>query len=94
METTVLKKEVEPLLVALGQVIRERRVIQRMSQEDLAQKAGIHRTYISDVERGIRNITVGTLWLIATGLGMQLREVISLMEIRVEVQAEACQKTA
>lgn len=86
METTVLKREVEPLLVALGKVIRERRVALGMSQEDLAQKSGLHRTYVSDVERGIRNLTVGALWFISTGLGMQLREIISLMENRVAAE--------
>ncbi len=76
METTVIKSEVEPLLVALGQVIRERRTALGMSQEDLAQKSGLHRTYVSDVERGIRNLTVGALWFIASGLGISLRELI------------------
>lgn len=84
METTVLRKEVEPLLVALGKTIRERRVALGMSQEELAERSGLHRTYISDVERGIRNLTVGALWFIARGLGMQLKEIITLIENRVE----------
>jgi transcriptional regulator with XRE-family HTH domain len=84
METTVLRKEVEPLLVALGKTIRERRVALGMSQEELAERSGLHRTYISDVERGIRNLTIGALWFIAHGLGMQLREIITLIENRVE----------
>lgn len=84
METTVLRKEVEPLLIALGKTIRERRVALGMSQEELAERSGLHRTYISDVERGIRNLTIGALWFIAHGLGMQLREIITLIENRVE----------
>lgn len=93
METTVLRKEVEPLLVALGKTIRERRVALGMSQEELAERSGLHRTYISDVERGIRNLTIGALWFIAHGLGMQLREIITLIENRVENdKAQAAQQ--
>ena len=84
METTTLRKEVEPLLIALGKTIRERRVALGMSQEELAERSGLHRTYISDVERGIRNLTIGALWFVARGLGMQLREIITLIENRVE----------
>lgn len=86
METTILRKEVEPLLVSLGKVIRERRVQLGMSQEELAEKSGLHRTYVSDVERGIRNLTLGALWFLSTGLGLNLKDIISLMESRVETE--------
>jgi transcriptional regulator with XRE-family HTH domain len=41
-----------------------------MSQEELATKSGVHRTYISDVERGVRNISVLTLERISVALDM------------------------
>lgn len=88
METNILRQEVEPLLVSLGKVIRERRVALGMSQEELAEKAGLHRTYVSDVERGIRNLTVGALWFLSNGLGLRLQEIIDLMERRVAVERE------
>lgn len=89
MESNILRTEVEPLLSALGKVIRERRVSLGMSQEELAEKSGLHRTYVSDVERGIRNLTVGALWFLSNGLGMQLPEIISLMEDRAAVHRSA-----
>ena len=87
METTVLKKELVPTFEALGRVIRERRVSLGMSQEELATKSGLHRTYISDVERGIRNLTVGALWFICNGLQLSLSQMVDLMENRVESDA-------
>ncbi|MBX9722312.1 MAG: helix-turn-helix domain-containing protein [Candidatus Obscuribacterales bacterium] len=68
------------MLVALGKYIRQKRVALGMSQEDLADKAGLHRTYVSDVERGIRNLTIGACWLLAHGLGVQLNEMITAVD--------------
>lgn len=89
MESTVLKKELEPLFEALGRVIRERRVSLGMSQEELADKSGLHRTYISDVERGIRNLTLGALWFIGNGLGLSLPQMIEMMDRRMISDAES-----
>lgn len=41
-----------------------------LSQEEFAFKAGIHRTYVSGVERGVRNPTIVVLEEIATALGV------------------------
>ncbi len=41
----------------------------QISQQDLALEAGVHRTYISDIERGSRNLTVLTFNRIAQALG-------------------------
>ena len=38
--------------------MRARREELQMTQEDLAEKAGMHRTYLSDVERGTRNLSL------------------------------------
>ncbi len=56
-------------LVALGEAVRSRRTELEISQQDLAIDAGVHRTYISDIERGARNLTVLTLNRIAEALG-------------------------
>ena len=55
-------------LMALGEAIRARRTHLQVSQQDLAIDAGVHRTYISDIERGARNLTVLTLNRIAQAL--------------------------
>lgn len=48
------------------------RLQQFLSQEDLADKAGLHRTYIGSVERGERNITLLNANRIAEALGVKL----------------------
>lgn len=45
----------------LGEAVRRLRLDAAYSQEDLADVAGLHRTYISQLEQGQRNATLGTL---------------------------------
>jgi transcriptional regulator with XRE-family HTH domain len=52
----------------LADVIRKRRETARISQEELAERADLHRTYISLVERARRNLTVDALDRVASGL--------------------------
>lgn len=54
----------------VGRVIRKYREGAGLSQEALAEGAGLHRTYISLVERGHRNISVDALAQIAEALGV------------------------
>jgi transcriptional regulator with XRE-family HTH domain len=60
------------LLEAIGTSVSKRRVELGMSQEELARKAGVHRTYISDVERGVRNVSILTLERIANAMEIPL----------------------
>lgn len=66
------------LLAALGDVMRELRMEKDLSQEDFARAAGLHRTYISDVERGKRNMTVIVLRKLANALGKSASELLDL----------------
>jgi len=50
------------------------------SQEKLAELAGIHRTYIGDVERGARNIALVNMARLAKALGTSLSRIIMEME--------------
>ena len=54
----------------LGEAIKEGRSALGISQEELAKRSGLHRTYVSDIERGTRNPTVGSIQRIARGLQM------------------------
>ena len=60
----------------LGQTIRNRRETLGLTQEQLAERAGLHWTFISGVERGIRNISIMKLHRIAISLGVRLRDLV------------------
>ena len=66
------KVERELFLKNLGLSIKLERVRRRLSQEELAERAGLHRTYIGMVERAERNITVVNLALIAKALNTSI----------------------
>lgn len=48
-----------------------------LSQEELADKCGLHRTYVGAVERGERNVTLSSLELIATALDVDVPVLLS-----------------
>lgn len=56
----------------LGNRIRELRRETGLSQEDFADKCGIDRSYMSGIERGVRNPTLEILWAISGGLDLDL----------------------
>ncbi len=56
----------------VGNNVRRLREKQGVSQEDLAARAALHRTYISGVERGVRNPTIVVLEKVANALGVEL----------------------
>lgn len=62
------------VLVRYGKAVRKIRMEQNISQEDFADKCGLHRTYISDVELGKRNVSLENIERIANALGMSLGE--------------------
>ena len=54
----------------VGFNVRRLREARGWSQEDLAFESGLHRTYISGIERGVRNPTVKVLGVVAVALGV------------------------
>ena len=70
------------LKVAFGETVRKFRTAMGLSQEKLAERANIHRTYIGDVERGLRNIALVNMCRIACALEVPLSSLISEMEKR------------
>ena len=69
-------------LERLGAVIRDRRLAVGLSQTELGRSAGAHRTYISDIERGRRNLTVSVLSRIGACLNMPTYELMRMAEVR------------
>ncbi|MBU1151806.1 helix-turn-helix transcriptional regulator [Patescibacteria group bacterium] len=60
------------ILIKFGQKIREERLKQNLSQEELARKAGVHRTYIGMIERAEKNITLENIEKIANALSLEI----------------------
>lgn len=56
--------------VRFGRAVRKRRAELGISQEELAARAGLHRTYVADVERGTRNISLENIIKLATALSI------------------------
>ena len=61
-------------LAQFGKRVKEERLKLGISQEELAAKAGVHRTYIGMIERAEKNITLGNIEKIAKSLGKNIRE--------------------
>jgi transcriptional regulator with XRE-family HTH domain len=63
-----------------GFAVKLRREELGLTQEDLADRAGIHRTYLSDVERGSRNLSLINIERLALALALPISELFQLVE--------------
>ena len=64
------------LAIRLSAVIRNYRKSLSLSQEELAERSGVNRTYISDIERGGRNVSIGCVEKIAESFGISASKLI------------------
>jgi len=64
----------------LGLAVKQLRARRGLSQEDLAHASGLHPTYISGIERGLRNPTWKSLSRLSGALGVKLSELAALAE--------------
>jgi len=71
------------LLRAVGEEIQQRRLAKGLSQEKLAEKAGLHRNFIGLIERGQRNSTLLTMQAITDALKIQMSDVFLAVERRI-----------
>lgn len=55
-----------------GKKLRKLRTRKGLSQEKLAEMTGLHRTYVSSVERGERNVSLLTIYKFAEALGLKM----------------------
>lgn len=65
---------------AFGRVLREQREARDLSQEALALKADVDRTFVSQIERGIRQPTLTTLYKLALALDVHPSTLIARVE--------------
>ncbi|HEY0755119.1 MAG TPA: helix-turn-helix transcriptional regulator [Ktedonobacteraceae bacterium] len=68
--------------LAFGQTLRKYRLQQKLSQEKLAELASLDRTYISQIERGLKSPSIPTTIAIAQALGIEAHLLISEVEHR------------
>jgi transcriptional regulator with XRE-family HTH domain len=62
-----------------GFAVRTRREELKLTQEELAERVGIHRTYLSNIERGTRNPSLVNIDKIAATLAMSLSELFEIV---------------
>lgn len=66
-----MKKEI---LIKFGEKVRKERLKQGLSQESLASKVGVHRTYVGMIERAEKNITLENIEKVAKALNIPIKE--------------------
>jgi transcriptional regulator with XRE-family HTH domain len=75
-QKTLRKPGIE-LRKVLAQNIRAYRLLKKLSQEDLADICGLHRTYVGSIERSERNVTISSLEVLAKALGVSVPELLT-----------------
>ena len=66
----------EPILTLFGHNVQQYRKKQGLSQEKLAELAGVHRTYIGMIERAEKNITLCNMQKIAQALNVDIQDLL------------------
>jgi transcriptional regulator with XRE-family HTH domain len=70
----------DPILRALGQTVAKYRQEKELSQEALAERAGLNRTYLSDIERGVRNPGIRNVARLAKALGVSTARLVEELD--------------
>lgn len=73
-KSTKPKNRKTPLQIAFGKTLRTKRTELELSQEQLADLAGLHFTYVSSVERGERNISLENIGRLAQALKCHIKD--------------------
>ena len=76
MEKIVSIKELENIKFLFGELVRKKRQKKGISQEELAFRSGLHRTYVGSVERGERNVSLENIFILAIALDCNPKDLI------------------
>lgn len=76
MEIILTLEERKLIKMAFGEILRKKRLAQGISQEELASRSGLHRTYAGSVERGERNLSLENIFVFARALKCSAKELI------------------
>lgn len=82
------RKPHEHLYTCLGEVIQKRRKKLKMSQEDLSRESGVNRPFLSNVEQGKRNPSIGAVTNIAEGLRIRVSRMMADCEECIRLKEE------
>ncbi len=82
------KSESTLLSVAFGQTVAGLRDHQKLSQAKLAEKIGIHKTYLSDIEQGKRHPSIMVQFDIAEAFGIKAYKFVKLVEEQLSANKE------
>jgi transcriptional regulator with XRE-family HTH domain len=81
MDTILTEKERGAIRLGFGKLLRAKRNSIGISQEELAFRSGLHRTYVGSVERGERNLSLENIFLFAKALGCAPSALIPSIEL-------------
>jgi transcriptional regulator with XRE-family HTH domain len=67
---------VQDIQKQLGATIRELRLRRKLTQDVFAERSGLHRAHVGEIERGESNVTIQTLKIIADTLGVKIVDLV------------------
>ncbi|MBF8265441.1 MAG: transcriptional regulator [Dehalococcoidia bacterium] len=73
LQLAIMKQDI---LIKFGERVRKERTKLGLSQEELAARAGVHRTYIGMIERAEKNITLQNIERIAKSLKLEVKDLL------------------
>lgn len=81
-------RDQQKLQAAFGHALRSFRAEAGVSQEQLASKAGIHRNYVGNIERGEKNVCLKSMWNLAHALKISPTSLIQEVERQLKTSSK------
>ena len=92
MEIELTSKQRKSIRKAFGSLVRSKRNILGISQEELSFRSGLHRTYVGSVERGERNLSLENIYLLATTLECDPQDLLLSLENMIKLSNQSHSK--